>query len=478
MLAMSKFEMVQYLKDYANLCNMMIHNQSKKPYNLFASYMIRNGRYEDNNEDYYNRMVSTYTFYTYLKKFSVLEDFLLNRDDFLNNDDLADLRDGIGSITAPANTSDKKIVQLIRNAFNHNNDPDIERFRFSQSVKRFEVDLQDIRTSSEIANNAPIKPFNVTFNQEYLVKLYNLISEKSRNVMIVAYDISDDFDYNSNTLKSDLSKIKVIKYYITSKLSQDVIDKLNQFREKTHEPNVDIKKINKEFHEYVSTLAKPVVYDLTDEQINTLASMIIAMRSNSNEWYLKIAGLHAIYCMLNKVIPVPLLKKEESQEQLIMGSFIISGKLSYSAILTYLRDIINGNDLNLPDGFEKNLFYKIKSSMDRGQLIDLYYDMLDGRFFQCMPAISYIDAIVTQCYYGDSININGLKYNKDMVRNSFAHRRWFIDHDNKIVLYDADPRNIKDYDLTLVGKIDINEFIGWANTYLKEFEIKENSKKR
>ena len=74
MFSMSKEEMCQYLFDYALLCDKLIHNPNTPSGTLFSYYMINNHRYDDNNIEYYYRMIRTYMSYIFLRKFSYLED--------------------------------------------------------------------------------------------------------------------------------------------------------------------------------------------------------------------------------------------------------------------------------------------------------------------------------------------------------------------------------------------------------------------
>ena len=64
-------------------------------------------------------MQRVYANYIYLKYFSFLEDFLLNKDDYLSNNDLNGLENNCTFFTNPNGITNKRIVQLIRDAFNH-----------------------------------------------------------------------------------------------------------------------------------------------------------------------------------------------------------------------------------------------------------------------------------------------------------------------------------------------------------------------
>lgn len=54
MITMTKFEMVRYLKDYADLLYLMMQNPDKQICALFDRLMISKGRFEDDTRQYYD----------------------------------------------------------------------------------------------------------------------------------------------------------------------------------------------------------------------------------------------------------------------------------------------------------------------------------------------------------------------------------------------------------------------------------------
>ena len=77
MIAMTKFEMVRYLKDYSDLLYLMMHNPDTQIGILFDRLMISKGRFEDDTRQYYDRMRRVFMSYNFMKKFSYLEDWCL-----------------------------------------------------------------------------------------------------------------------------------------------------------------------------------------------------------------------------------------------------------------------------------------------------------------------------------------------------------------------------------------------------------------
>lgn len=110
MVSMTKETMVQYLKDYAYIQNFVIKNRKNSIYEEFIKYMISSGRNEDATRDYYDKMQRVYVNYIYLKYFSFLEDFLLNKDDYLSNNDLNGLENNCTFFTNPKGITNKRII--------------------------------------------------------------------------------------------------------------------------------------------------------------------------------------------------------------------------------------------------------------------------------------------------------------------------------------------------------------------------------
>ena len=125
------------------------------------------------------------------------------------------------------------------------------------------------------------------------------------------------------------------------------------------------------------------------------------------------------------------------------------------------------NPFKPDDSFDQETFGML-NSMTPARKRDFYKDMLDGEMTALIPIVTYIDSVVTHCCNGETIQIDGIDYNAETIRNSFAHGRWYITTDNSIMMYDALPKNIYDYDLRPIGKIDIENFESWADDYVAQ----------
>lgn len=465
MVAMTKEEMIQYLKDYANIQDLAVKNPDVSIGVLFDKYMQINHRYSDDNREYYDTMRRVYASYIAFKRFSITEDFLLNRDDFLNNNELDGISEGCKIYTTSPITN-KKIVQLIRDAFNHNDAISFDRFRMSKNGRFFEIEYKDIRTNKEREQGVPIKPFRMKFDIKYLNKVMEIINEKRQNTLFLSFDGHGSIDFYSDSLNSDLGQIKFIHYYFTNKLSSDIINDFNHLGDTKGLSLEELKERSEQLHSLSSEIGNFVSYDLNEEQIEKLKTVIDIYI----KYYPGLLEDHVnsiMYYFLSKVIPVPSFKLETMKKQFLLSlGYFADCNFSINEVSKRILRVFYEQEI--PDTYDEEDVLMHNNLLEEKKIFQLnfYKDMLDGEFLQAFPIIMYIDSVVTHFCSDDEITIDGVTYPKEKLRNSFAHARWFISSNKELVMYDAHPKNINDYNLELVGKIDVASFEEWANSYM------------
>ncbi len=455
MIAMTKFEMVRYLKDYSDLQYSMMKHPNIPIFILFSNIMKSKNRFDDNTREYYDRMLRVYMNYCFLKKFSYAEDFLLNRDNFINNEDLDEIILQNTYITDMSDISKKKLLQLIRNVFNHNDSENIDRFKMSVNGRFIEIELL----------NGPVK-IKISFDK--VIDAYNNMLKHRKNNLNLSYDIPNNFNINSENLLEELDKIKFIHYYFNEKLSKNIIDQFNQISSTKGLSNEELYQRSDEFNILSSSISKAVKFDLTIEQKKKLESYILRYKKEYSELLDEDIN-NIMFYFLNKVIPVPLLKDLILDNQIIYCEcFMQDTNKCLNSVLNDTRTIYEGNNpFNSLDSFGNEAF-ELLSSRKKIDNLRFYKDLLDGEMIAGIPIITYIDSVVLHYCNDEIINIKGNNYNREEIRNSFVHGRWFITSDNCIMMYDANPRNIFDYDLKLVGKINIGDFEEWADEYIEK----------
>lgn len=455
MIAMTKFEMVRYLKDYADLQYLMMQHQDQQIGILFDRLMQSKGRFEDDTREYYDRMRRVYMNYNLMKNFSYSEDFLLNRDNYINDNDLDEIIPENTYSTNMGSISKKKLLQLIRNTFNHNNSEDVDRFKMSVNGRKIEIELLS-------------GPVRIKFDITKLLDVYNNMIKHRRNSLNISFDIPDDFDINSENLFKELDKIKFAHYYFNSALPNSTIAQFNQLNDTRGLSNEEIGQRSEMFENLSSSISAPVKFDLTVEQKKKLESYIQHYRKQNPE-FLEQDINNVMFYFLIKVIPVPLLKNWIIDNQILFCErFMEDVNETQNSILKNVHGILRGNNpFNPNDSFDQETFELI----NKRKLVDnlgFFKDLLDGEMTAGIPIITYIDSVITHCCKEETINIGGIDYSVEKIRNSFAHGRWYITTDNSIMMYDADPRNVQDYNLEFVGKIDVGAFEEWADTFVEQ----------
>lgn len=475
MISMSKEQMIKYLKDYASVQYLTSKYPNTPIGKLFKGYMIQQGRFNDVTREYFDIMRRVYTTYTYLKRFSFTEDFLLNRDDFLSNDDLEGIKDGCTVYTDLTNITNKKVIQLIRNAFNHNDSLDIDRFKMSLNARFCEIEFKDIRTQKEKDQNLPSKPVKIKFDSNYIIKVSNKINEESQSILCWSYDIPEDFNIFAKDLNSELDKITFIHYYFNKKMSKPIREQFNELGKSIGLTNEELLKKSKSLENLAKSIGEYKEIKLTQEQKEKIIYMINIHKEDYPD--LLDEDINAImFYFLNRVIPIPGFKIMLLDNQHILSDgYYTDFDICLNEIIKRLALVYNNQPKPKTYDYIDNEIHDGLKSKGRPFILRFYKDLLDQEFIQGCPIIMYIDAVVTQYCKDEIIKIDGIEFSKEKIRNSFAHGRWFISDKQEIIMYDADPRNINDYNLELIGKIKVASFEEWADKYMENTQKEKRS---
>ena len=175
-----------------------------------------------------------------------------------------------------------------------------------------------------------------------------------------------------------------------------------------------------------------------------------------------------------------MLKDKSLNNEILFNDIVMGNtELSYSDTLIIIPSYIAQVQQNIIAGgkpskseYFSNPFYDY-SNFDQ---LCFQLDLVRSDFIMKEPIITFIDFVITHCCNEENIIINGVDYNTSEIRNSFVHGRWYIANDNYMMMFDAKPKNVYDYDLKFLGKIKIEDFNDWALTFLtnntKKIDIK------
>ncbi|MBQ9024184.1 MAG: hypothetical protein IJ105_03065 [Bacilli bacterium] len=462
MISMDKIQIINYLRDYAYLNERFVARKEKSLIDSFYLFMRANNQIDKINDEYINTMIKTYHLYIKFKMYSITEDYFLNRDDNISNTDIDSFVHNCNFIEKPSNMTNKRLLEIIRNTFNHSLDSNL---KISKNAKNIEIDIDDIRYPRQIAKGGNKEPLKMRFNINYIDDLNNLIAFKGRNILFTSFDIPEDFNINSNKLYNELSKIKFSHYYFDKKLDEEVSNKfklLNKENLLTNEEKIDK---SKKLHDLGSSINPPVKFDLTHDQ-KKKAELLIKQYREYNPELIEENKENVLYFILNDLIPVPGLKLHLFNEQLYYLSLLTDGNnLNFNQIIQVIGK-----------SYSKKEEYETIMNMKDIDKLYLIRHLANGDFSQAIPYIMYIDAVINHLCDEEIITIDGKEYDKNRLRNAFTHVRWYIGENSKIHLFDANPRNIYDLDLIDVGVIDLKAFIKWADEYILSKQKEENKK--
>lgn len=473
MVSMTKEEMIQYLHDYAQIAYFQNNATNLSIGKCFNIYMTFNGRKEDNTQEYYDTMRNVYIIYCIMKIFSFSEDYVLNRDNYIVDDDLDNLKEDLIKIEASNNISNKQIIRLIRNAFNHNNDPKFDRFKISKNAKNIEISFKDLRTPKEIATSKEIKPFSIKFNLDYLNKVLDNIINKSRTTPYYTIDLTK-FNIFSKNLYKELDKIKITNYLFPKKLTKDQKEKINKLQTEDNTSEEENKRIEKELCDYITSIADPYEYKMTKiekEKFCSLKKLYIKIMPE----LLKTHTTTMTDYFLNQSLSIPDFKKDTLYDQLILaGGFYGNPMLSKTDIINSINDLYSTERILPNNEIDSMILSYIFTESKRNQIFFMH-NMISRDFLEVVPSIMYLDSVITHYCTDETITIDNITYETEKIRNSLVHGRWLISKDTELVMYDADPRNNKSNNLEYVGSIKMHKFIEWSETYVNSKKTKKEN---
>ena len=475
---LTKEELSTCLMDYANLCELAFKNSDISYYDLFSYYMGESNRLNEWSYNNYLSMINVVSAYCFMKEFSFIVDFLLNRDDFISDVDLKELNNIFSKDAKKYNLANKNLVILMRNAFCHNDSDDFNKFSISKDGKFVKFSFKDIRKDKEKSKGGEEKPLSFVLSCDSLVKISNILSANKQNCLFCTYDIPSGFKINPNTLFEDLDSIKFVHYYFTKKLNDNDIKKMvdaSYFDRNVYHSLEEMKELSKGLHVTADDLkgSYKKVYSLTSEQKNKLwFDIIFDINQNLYIDLIDSQPEAMMHHYLNKVIPVPIFKNKLYNSLLNNNILLFNKEASVDINFEFSELIVNNIvPVNFSEIDMENYVFISNSLNSYTEKID-FMDYLSKEELICfLPKINFIDFVLSSLCKDEYIEVDGIKYKKERLRNSLVHGRWYFSYEKNILLFDTVAKNTEDYKLTEVGNINIEDLWTWANDYIKEEEV-------
>ncbi len=464
MIALTKNEIAQYLKDYAILSEQIRLHPDSNIYDLFR-YMNFNQAEKD--EKYFRVMIRVYEMIILMRLFSVIEDFAI---EYLNNDEL-NLHDIFVNQDDIKYFSNKQIIKFIRNAFNHSENGK-ELYRISVNGRFIEIDLK----------NSKPRPFHVKLGfQELQLILQEMFSNK-HNIFFTTFD-EEDFSTDRPYLKTNLKKLELLRFYFPKKISNEVVEKIYgvDFSAYNTSERIDlIEKILKE-HNIIYELKRFPIHDKQvlklNETLKSFKKLGYRMVDDHKAKTYNHIRENFIKTIIDDTIPLGLVKEGQLYFELHFAAWFMSDlNLSYNNMADILNDIafakpyVNSDILHEDyQQFAKNRyeylsdFYDVdRDKISYGCSIQLTNYAQDYKTRLLYPLINYVGYVLGNIIDDNEIVINNVTYDRNHIRNSIVHGRWIIGANETLVLFDCPNGFNNDYNFDWEATINLRSLLAYV----------------
>ena len=346
---------------------------------------------------YYDLMVSIH----YLDEYSMVVDYLLNRNKNITEDSLLGFEQNMKIIKEPTNFSNKQRALFIRNAYCHND---------NLTKDKIKIDSNKIYTV-DIANSS----FVATFTEQNLIDMISILANNSRNSYYMDLEECFDFDIDGD-IDKQLEDIYVMYYPFKLEFPRECVNK------ELNDLNFD--RSNKEKGLRVSEKVNNYLQSkLKDEVIASGKSFNI----DDYKYYL-----------------------DEDQKDRIKE--LINFYYNNDSDLYFDRE---------NNSFNMDFIVKLRQPMETKEYLKLYRNYLtklNKSLSLDYAMIRFIKYYMSDIHNHTIITVDNKNYKSEKIRNSLVHFRWYIGANNTLVLYDASPNHQKLYDFNYKEVISIESF--------------------
>lgn len=451
----TKDKIATYLRDFfmtMRIANKKRFISSDSFYSTYRTYLIDSKRDNEASIKDYQKMINFVIFFTIIREFSILYD---NFFPYIREEDLRDL-DFDSIFVNPSNKElfkyrKRDIITNIRNALNHNSDNLCSFTRDDNGNYSVRINLQGTNP-----------PFNVEMDYVKILEIIYQISARARrsDITLMRRDSSGkipSYDYNY------IDQIKT--FYITrvhaktkNGLTPEQIEKIKEIHNYSKNPCRELtEKMGDEVDIYDSHLSWEQVYAIHGkaDALNNLAKQL-------GEYTRELINDDMLKSIIYNTIPLGILKVDSLEYYLK-----VLLKLSNSNITLLDAAVLVRNE-SLNTG---KLYGAANNSWS-------YYviDNISNEFFAASLYLGYMfDSVIAD----EEVSIEGKKYRRDKIRNSFVHMRNYFS-DKKFYLYDlTDTLNekkarkiINELNQKFVGSFSLSELINCVDTYYSDLEKK------
>lgn len=454
MISLEHYEIAEYLYNYANLNYLMLSNPNKSVRSLFQDYMDSKN-IEIDYEKYYKAMLNIYVMFLKMKTYSICEDYnLKNKNNFVNNEnlDLTNIKNTIIVDGDFSNISDKRLLQLIKDAFCHSNSNN-QLYHISPNGRLLEFKLQKP------------SPITIKLKLNDIISLNNIINDNTQTVQLIGFE----WDNRIIDLEEFLSNLKINRYHFTKKMDRELVDSIHEYSE-----NGNYSEAISEAENFDNCVVKEL--KLTEKDIDEILDTINLLVDNNtiteeeyNDYFCQIINI-----LIGKKFPLPVFKADYYTIDSFMIYYLQSiSDFSYNDTYTIISKLLPEKE-EKKFNFEKH-YERLFDNPHIKLLFRIYYGNFDEKvIYSYMIFIEYI--ISNYCCDREYIKIGKRSVLANKLRNSLVHARWCIDG-NKILFYDALPNIVNELEYNWKVSINFSDLCDYCIDILENQKNKEREKK-
>lgn len=399
---------------------------------------------------YYDLMVSIH----YLDEYSMVVDYLLNRNKNITEDSLRDFEKNMNILEEPDNFSNKKKALYIRNAYCHNNNLIKDKIKIDSNKKY----LVDIDNSSFIA----------TFTEQNFIDMISILDNNSRNSYYMDLEGCFDFDIDGD-IDKQLEDIYVMYYPFKLEFPRGFVNKVLNDLNFDRTNKAQVLKVSEEVNNYLQSKLKDEViasgksfniddykYYLDEDQKDRIKELINFYYNNDSDLYFdRENNSFNMDFIVKLVLPIPHIYSNKYYEDMQFLEEDLSLNQSYIEYKKKKEEKLAVQSCTM------NLKQFLGQSVDTREFLKLYRNYLtklNKRLSLNYAMIRFIKYYMSDIHKDITITVDNKNYESEKMRNSLVHFRWYIGVNDTLVLYDSSPNHQKLYNFNYKEIIPIEPF--------------------
>lgn len=438
---LKKEDIIFYLNNYVSVMTMAIANPTIEFRKIHDYIAIEKYGPQFANEGIYYNTLRIYEFLLYKKLFSyyydsafpnlkekMIKDIELPKNIFVNFDD-------------ENRFSKKQIINFIRNALNHNDSNNRELYHIVQDSSKLILDINLLQTK-------PI-PFHVQIDMSDFLKLEKSIINSTYNPDITLICHSSDIDYLNPDISEELKKIYFRRYNFQGKDDNTISER---FRKLLSNGVVDINKLdvithsNDDYKDYQLTISQQIKLEQDIRDFEKSVGIPFNWKLLSYELFKVVQFGSAKYFGL------------------LVDFFICDWYLGRDnkSLIDFQKDVI---DYSNGKNMQNNPLNKIA---DIRNLDFLLYKAWDFDQFTLNSLEIYMNYIFDTYIKDEKIDINGKLIDREKIRDSFVHGRYYVGSFNKYHFMDSENGRKNEVNINWSETIKLDDILKFCYSQTKE----------